>query len=313
MARLRSHLLLPILLALGLGAKPVDAGVFGDGDPSNGDEDDRRTLSQGAAVPGLSDWYRSGGTIHCDGAVRGSATIVDTPGLTPRREGAIILTAAHVLVDLQTGQPWTRCEYRHQGLGELPGYQAPLQARWTLSGPFDAGRESGDPENAVSDWAFVWLGRDWTQPGGPQGVVLADVHRTADGEGLLGLLAWDPERNQLTLVAGCRAVLSRAGDLSGDVRGQQLLDNCDSATGSSGGALILSHGGAARLIGIRGGQHWDAGLWPTDRFPEGPPMGLPWDPESHTNYARAIDEELLNKFQRWWAGLAPGDAATSAP
>ena len=305
--------LLTLLLALGTGVTGVLAGVFGDGDPSNGVEDDRRTLSEGASMAGLSDWYRSGGTVFCDGAVRGSAAVVDLGGLPPRREGVVIVTAAHVLMDLATGQPWAHCEYRHQGLGELPGYQVRLQERFILKGDFDTVGSAGDPDNVNGDWAFVWLGRDWVQPGGAQGLALADVRSAADGKGLLGLLAWDPERAQLTLAAGCRAVLSRVDDLSGDARGGQLLDDCDSGTGSSGGALILSHDGKARLVGIRGGQHWDEGRWPPERFPAGPPTGLPWDPVSHTNYARAVDAELLNALRQWWVGLAADDDAMRAP
>jgi hypothetical protein len=313
MAPVPTFRFLTLILVLALGAQGVDAGVFGDGDPTNGDEDDRRTLSEGAAMAGLSDWYRSGGTVFCDGAVRGSATIVDLDGLTPRRGGVVIVTAAHVLVDLATGLPWEQCEYRHQGLGELPGYQAPLQARFTLKGMFDTTAEPGDPENANGDWAFVWLGSDWNQPGGTRGLSLADVHRAADGRGLLGLLAWDPGRGQLTLAAGCRAVLSRVDDLSGDAQGRQLLDNCDSGTGASGGALILAHGGVARLIGIRGGHHWNVDRWPPDRFPQGPPRGLPWDPTNHTNYARAVDAELLVSLRQWWAELVTDPGSTRAP
>ncbi len=306
-------LALVLALVLALGAADGVAGVFGDGDPSNGDEDDRRTLSEGAAMAGLSDWYRSGGTIFCDGAVRGSATLVDLSGFTPRREGAVIATSAHVLVDLDTGRAWSHCEYRHQGLGELPGYRATLQDRFTLKGSFDLARKPGEPENVHGDWAFVWLGQDWPMPVGARGLVMADVRRTADGNGLLGALAWDPGRSQLTLAAGCRAVLSRAEDLSGDAGGRQLLDDCDSGTGSSGGALILAHQGDPRLVGIRGGQHWDVERWPLERFPDGPPTGQPWDPAVHTNYARAVDRELLMTLAQWWSGLAAVENTPSAP
>ncbi len=313
---MRSHRFVPLLilaLASALNAGNANAGIFGDGDPSNGDEDDRRTLSEGAAVAGLSDWYRSGGTIFCDGAVRGSATLIDLSTLVPRRKGAVIATAAHVLVDLASGQPWAQCEYRHQGLGELPGYQARLEERFVLKGRFDTRENPGDPENVTGDWAFAWLGAGWSQPAGARGLALADVHRAADGQGMLGLLAWDPEQQQVSLAAGCQAVLSRVDDLSGDRLGRQLLDDCDSGTGSSGGALILAHDGVVRLVGIRGGQHWDMKRWPPNHFPDGPPSGLRWDPSSHTNYARAIDSELLEALGSWWTGLKAGTDASRAP
>jgi hypothetical protein len=313
MSSLRFARFISLFLTLILGVSAAVAGVFGDGDPSNGDEDDRRTLSEGAEVAGLSDWYQSGGTIFCDGAVRGSATLVDLSAFTPRRDGAVIATSAHVLMDLQTGRSWTSCEYRHQGLGELPGYRVSLQERFTVKGSFDLQKKPGEPDNVHSDWAFVWLGPEWSMPAGAQGLALADVHQAADGRGLLGALAWDPKRAQLTLAAGCRAVLSRAEDLSGDDAGRQLLDDCDSGTGSSGGALILAHQEGPRLVGIRAGQHWDVERWPLEHFPEGPPTGHRWDPSSFTNYARAVDGDLLLMLRQWWSDLAAVEGAPSAP
>jgi hypothetical protein len=310
---LRATLITLVFLGLTLNALHARAGVFGDGDPANGDEDDRRTLSQGASLPGLSEWYRSGGSIFCDGAVRGSATIVDLSAFAPPRPGVVIATAAHVLVDLDTGLAWNHCEYRHQGLGELPGYQATLELHWTLAGPFDARLPPGDAENAVNDWAFVWLGASWRQPGGARALGLADVRQTADGRGLLGLLAWNPDLGQLALASGCRAVLSRHEDLSGDGQGGQLLDDCDSGTGSSGGGLILTRDGSARLVGIRGGQHWDGGIWPPERYPDGPPAGSRWDPNRFTNYARALDADILQQVQRWWRTLGAAGSAEVAP
>jgi hypothetical protein len=43
------------------------------------------------------------------------------------------------------------------------------------------------------------------------------------------------------------------------------------------------------LIGIRNGSHWDEQVYPTGRFPLGPPDGSAWDRRLNTNFGRAID------------------------
>lgn len=284
------------------------AGVFGDGEPANGPEDDRRGISEGADGDAVHDWFRSAGTIHCDGAIRGSATLVDLRDFGPGPGGRIILTAAHLFYDLDTGRPWEACRFHYLGLGALPGYQVNIDRHQVLAGEFDPAADVSSPVEGAGDWAFAWLGPDWQPPGDAQGLPLAPARAVADTGGILGLVAWDRHRKQVSVAAGCTAVFSAPGDLGGGAWPGQLLDDCDSDDGASGGALVSRWGARDRIIAVRGGAHWDQETWPPARYPQGPPAGYAWDTRVHTNFARAIDEALLGRLADWLAGLVSAPA-----
>ena len=80
--------------------------VFGDGDPGNGTEDQRRKAT--------AEHLKPMGTIFCDGMLRGTAIHVRSPLDTGLRSSSIILTAAHVLYDPKTAQRFKKCAYRPQ-------------------------------------------------------------------------------------------------------------------------------------------------------------------------------------------------------
>ncbi len=295
-------MLLAVLSAVLAGA--ATAGVFGDGEPGNGPEDDRRGLSQGVGGGHGHDWYRSAGVVHCDGAIRGSATLLDLDALTPAPSGRVIATAAHVLFDLDAGRPWQRCDFHYMALGQLPGYTAELRTDWTLKGDFDPVADPSAAGSGRGDWALVWLGPEWRAPEGARGLAPLPVARVADGQGDLGLIAWNRSRGEISVTTGCRAVLSSKQDIGGGAWPGQLLDDCDSDAGASGGALVTHRDGADWLIAIRGGAHWDRERWPADRWPEGPPPGGRWDIQAHTNYARAIDPDLVAQVSAWLTSLS---------
>ncbi|MEM1412635.1 MAG: hypothetical protein AAGH19_09790 [Pseudomonadota bacterium] len=301
------------LLALSLfilAPSQLQAGVFGDDNPANGTEDDRRGISEGSGSRHGESWYRSGGTIYCDGAVRGSATLVAVTrrGAGRRRSpaGAVVATAAHVFYDLETNHRWRQCEFLYLGLGALPGYRATIAANHVLFGGFDPNDEPSRPTSGAGDWAFAWLGETWVMPPGAEPMSIKAVRaQTILSEGL-GLLAWNRSAGELAVSSDCQAIRSRHHDLGGGSWSGQLLDDCDSSLGASGGGLIIQQAAQSHLIGIRGGHHWDGERWPASVYPEGPPDGLAWNPSVHTNYARAIDEGMLAAFARWWWTLRVG-------
>ncbi len=314
---IRRSVLAASLYALGffLGVGPVCAGIFGDGDPANGVEDDRRTVSQGQGERPGDDWYRSGGTIHCDGAVRGSATILDLGSLGVRHRGVVIATAAHVLYDLEKRERWEQCRFQYLGLGALPGYAAPLRARRLLEGEFDPGADPASVTQGGGDWAFAWLGPEWRAPGAAAGMVPVSA-ASALGDDVnqesLGLLAWHRGAGEMSVASGCRVMVSGPGDIGGGAWAGQLLDDCDSGDGASGGGLVMIASGRPALLAIRGGAHWSREMWPPSRFPAGPPDGARWSPERYSNYARAIDDDLLDRLIRWANGLEPRGSEAQA-
>jgi hypothetical protein len=112
-------------------------------------------------------------------------------------------------------------------------------------------------------------------------------------------VAWDRSRGEVSVITGCQGVVSGTGDIGGGAWPGQLLDDCDSDPGASGGGLILQDGMHSRLLAIRGGSHWDPAVWPLAEFPDGPPAGSTWDPSRFTNYARTLDQHLLVSLGRW--------------
>lgn len=295
--------LILLAIAVNTGTATAVAGVFGDGDPANGVEDDRRTVSEGSALPWADSWYRSGGTVVCDGAVRGSATLLASRSDRLPIEGMVIATAAHVLYDLKRLRRWEQCAFHYLGLGALPGHRAVLRRDRMLVGDFDPASDPASPHRGVNDWAFAWLGPAWRPPFGQAGLEPVSAEGIVLGKALLGLLAWHGDAGEISVSAGCGAVFSGPGDLGGGVWASQLLDDCDSGVGASGGGMVVAHGDGPRLVAIRGGQHWDSAAWPAERWPQGPPPGARWDPKRFTNYARAFDDPLLTRLAEWLASL----------
>jgi len=123
------------------------------------------------------------------------------------------------------------------------------------------------------------------------------------------LIAFDAHRGVLSISNVCNVIESRRGDLGGGAWPGQLLDDCDSSTGSSGGGMILYSNEKQYLIGIRGGSHWSAERYPAAQFPGGPPDGSVWNRQSNTNFGRAIDQDLLEELRRFAQTLAQRETA----
>jgi hypothetical protein len=257
--------------------------VFGDGDPDNGTEDDRSSLS----AAGSESWRNAGGTIHCDGEQRGS-------GMLLALEGQLFLvTAAHVLMNLETAQPFNRCDYHHMAMHRLPGSQVALDLGQLVSGDFDAAEATDGQAFGNRDWAFLPLteaGSSLVHFGSVPAMAWQDLAGEVNG---LRLVAWDSEHRRMSVSAPCSAQPSTRGDLGGGAWPGQLLDDCDSGHGASGGGLLVQTAQGVFLIGIRTGSHWSPHRFPASAFPAGPPDGSPWDVQGNTNFARAVDRSML--------------------
>lgn len=294
-------LLFVAVLWLAGGASTLLASVFGDGDPGNGTEDSRQPLLM---TPASADFPRGvplgAGTVVCDGTLRGSATLV-RPG-PPAADGHFYLaTAAHVMVDLDSGHPFDECRFHYLGLNHLPGEQVPIELESVIQGAFDAGADRRSGNFGREDWALVRLpvtasGQRWAE-----GLPIArfeDIQaRAASGAVRFHLLAWDRRTKTMALSTDCQVHQSGSDDLGGGQWAAHLLDDCDSGQGASGGGLIASIDGRAYLVGIRSGAHWSPARWPPERYPDGPPEGAAWDPSTNTNFSRAVDSDLLLRLE----------------
>jgi len=275
----------------------VQAGIFGDGNSSNGVEDSRIDMSS----PHWNDvnhrpWNRSAGTIHCDGRNRGSATIINTQEFGELRNGFVIATSAHVLFDLKKNQRFSACQFHYMAVDHPPEFQSPIDLDRSRLGKFNPTSSRDSASFGKDDWAFLLVRNSIPGTGSDRGLHLLQFEETMSGNRDIlefQFIAYNPETDSMAISNDCQVIESRNDDLGGGAWAGQLLDDCDSGGGASGGGLVASAGDTHFLVGIRSGTHWDSKLFPKTQFPSGPPDGAAWDIFGNTNFSRAIDSELV--------------------
>ncbi len=309
------HNLLVLLLSLAVcsanaqtpGQIPVN--VFGDGNPDNGVEDNREQVmgGRGRGVR-LLDQNMNAGTIKCDGKIRGTAMVIDTREFAPDLKGVVLASAAHVLYDLDTKKRYQRCEFHFLALGQLAGYRAKIDLNKLMEGGFDPVEATGDPEFGEGDWVFLYVPRPWAKFNPDKALTLLgfsnlqmELFQQSGGE--LRLIAFDSSAGVISVSKNCRVIESGDDDLGGGSWKGQLLDDCDSTGGASGGGIIAVVAQEQYLIGIRNGSHWNEQVYPASEYPLGPPDGSVWDRHSNTNFGRAIDAHLIGELVKFVQSL----------
>lgn len=300
-----------VLTVSGQQPQRVPVTVFGDGDPYNGVEDSRAPVMGGSSFEA---GHPGAGAIACDGQVRGTAMVLDTREMAPGLEGVVLVTAAHVLYDLQRKRRFRRCEFQFLALGALPGYTAGIDMENVVTGNYDPTRATSDIKFGEGDWAFVYVPRPWKKFRPGQSVQLREFSFSQtelfqQGGGVFRLIALDASRGVISESFGCSVTESLGDDIGGGVWRGQLLDDCDSGGGASGGGIIAVYEGNRYLVGIRTGSHWNGEVFPASEFPAGPPAGSGWDPRFNTNFARAIDVNLMRVLSEFVTDLQRGIAS----
>lgn len=299
---LRSMLCVAMVLAFPLSAQTarvVPVNIFGDGNPLNGVEDSREQVMTGPRSGSYpEDRQLNAGTIICDGKFRGTAMVVDTREIAPDLEGVVLVSAAHVLYNLEKGRLFRRCKFQFMGWDKDSGYASKIDLKSIRMGDFDPGQATGVLEFGESDWVFLYLRKPWKNFNPDQSLRLRDFsfaqtesYRQSGGE--FRLVAFDSSAGTISESKDCVVVESRGDDLGGGTWKGQLLDDCDSADGASGGGIIAVLNQEYYLIGIRNGSHWSEQAYPAAGYPSGPPDGSVWNRRSNTNFGRAIDARLL--------------------
>ena len=280
----------------------VPVNIFGDSNPLNGVEDSREPVT-GRAGNGRDPHSRqmNAGTITCDGKFRGTAMVVDTREFAPDLEGVVLVSAAHVLYNLDRNKLFKRCKFYFMGWDKVAGYRSKIDLKKIRIGNFNPRPSNGGREVARGDWVFLYLRKPWKKFNPDQSIGLREFsfsqlgsYRQSDGE--FRLLAFDSSAGVISESRNCNVIESNGDDLGGGTWKGQLLDDCDSADGASGGGIIAVLNQQHYLIGIRNGSHWDEQVYPAGRFPSGPPDGSAWDRRSNTNFGRAIDTYLLEEM-----------------
>ncbi|MGA9572508.1 MAG: hypothetical protein WBS20_01030 [Lysobacterales bacterium] len=283
-------------------ARIVPVNIFGDGDPLNGIEDDREPVRGATHGAGISnDRQLNAGTITCDGKLRGTAMVLDTREFASDFKGAVLVTAAHVLYDLDEKRLFRRCEFYFMGWKNFNGYRSRIDLKSIRTGGFDPLQTTGNPSFGEGDWAILYLRKPWKKFI-PEQSLLVREFAFAQGEsyqqsgGKFRLVGYDSSAGIISESVNCTVVESDRDDLGGGAWKGQLLDDCDSADGASGGGIIAVLEQRSYLIGIRSGSHWSRWVYPADRFPSGPPDGSAWDRQLNTNFGRAFDAQLLQQL-----------------
>ena len=181
--------------------------------------------------------FAATGTLWCDGAVRGTAALVDISAYAPTARYQVISTAAHVLYNPHTQQPWQHCffqlgndRFRRLALGEQLQGEA-------------FGNAASVTQQAEHDWAFVKLAGRFQQV---KPLLLA----TWSGSAVPSQTrAYEQVSDRLANEKGCQ--------LAGFSQLQMPMlvsHRCNVGRGGSGAPLIVQSGGVEQLVAIHGGD-----------------------------------------------------------
>ena len=309
--------LLVIFAALSASGQTLEmhpVNIFGDGNPDNGIEDSREQVMGGRRRGiSLADQRMNAGTVKCDGKIRGTAMVVDTREIAPGFKGAVLASAAHILYDLDKKKRFTHCEFHFLALGELARYQAQIDLNNLRMGDFDPTESTGGVEFGEGDWVFLYVPRPWKNFNQDETLELREFsylqmesYQQSGGE--FRLIAFDSSARVISVSRNCTVLESKGDDLGGGSWKGQILDDCDSAGGASGGGIVAVMDQKQYLIGIRSGSHWSEQVYPANDYPAGPPDGSVWDRHSNTNFGRAIDAVLLGELSEFIQGLEDENA-----
>jgi len=217
-----------------------------------------------------------------------------------------VLAGANLKVLARAGKRkrlFRRCQFHFMGWRDDAGYRARIDLKDARMGDFEPGQLTAKAVFGEGDWAFLLLRKAWKHYRPEQSLQLREFG-FSQGEsfqqygGEFGLVAFDSAAAVITASNNCTVIVSGRDDLGGGVWKGQLLDDCDSADGASGGGIIAVVNHQQYLIGIRSGSHWSELAYPADGYLAGPPEGSAWDPRLNTNFGRAVDMQLLRVLDR---------------
>ena len=253
--------------------------IFGDGNQVNGPEDDRSTAPN-HLLGGV-------GTIFCDGALRGTAAQIQIDAMSFKHAPTIIVTAAHVLFDVNSGEAFADCRYRPQNkrLKAVPFGEISTHSYQPVDG--DKLRQS------QTDIVFVALQHRLYDKG-------FQLSSSATTDKLL-LLGYNASTENIDLSHSCRQYQSQTFNSA-----ELLLHDCDSAAGASGGPVLAAAHGDIRdnrnktkyqVIAVHGGT-----LASIDQAAPGARANA----EQWINQARKIDRIMLGRLKTFLAYLQKG-------
>lgn len=260
---------LVICLPMGL----LQAAVFGDGHAENGVEDSRISMVHSQ----FSGLQKSVGTVVCAGSTRGTAILLSVG----KEKRPFLLTAAHVLSD-SAGAYIEGCGYRAR--------MNPWEVMPFVGEPIVGDYPSvSSVEGFAADWLVVGIApwANWEHYAIPFSTAVDfQVETKKVQKETAVFVGFDTASSQILIDEDC---VYGGQATSAIVRSETDLvwDNCDSESGSSGGALFAVTDAGPKLIAIRVGNLFDSQI-----YPEGPQQGDRFDLSANINVSRLVNQEI---------------------
>lgn len=241
-----------LLCLLALAAKTSSAAVFG--------EDDRRKLTPNEPTYAAREALGRLTCRHPDtgNQLVGTAAIIDTGTADHGHE--VLVTAAHVVMDPDTGKPLDDCRFKVAG--RFWGSDPVVSVR---TGAFD-----GRPHTNPDDWAVVIVAT--SSPA---------THRLPMWPGnempeQVALLGYRSDKRGLWVSDGCHVHPPQRGEA---LHGTPVwLSDCDASPGTSGAPLLVHDQGQWYWAGLYRGHLYDP-----ERHPETPLQQPAFSPQNATN------------------------------
>ncbi|MDG0968421.1 MAG: trypsin-like peptidase domain-containing protein [Porticoccaceae bacterium] len=247
------------------------AAIFGDGNSTNGVEDQR--------VPAPDHLIKSLGTIFCDGQLRGTAAHIRTPLGYAYKKNSIIVSAAHVLYHAETLVAYKKCVYRPQGK-RLSGIDFDKTSQHHFS-PLT----NNKIHQADHDIVFISLKSALSDPGLNLQI--------AQNEVSVHLIGYNEDQDNISISQHCN--LYASAQFASDYL---LLHDCDAGRGASGGPLIDVR--TKSILGVHGGTLL---LLKNNNGAKIPRGTLP-NAEELINQGRKIDLGIISELKRFTAYLS---------
>jgi hypothetical protein len=278
--------------------------IFGDGDPSNGFEDDRERLSEAQGVASKN--IRAVGMVQCNSyeykngkkTVKpnaGTASIINVEGQ------AFIVTSNHLFFEKQlVGGVETYSEVEacyfipHGVVGEH--ILIPIKDRTysTKSENYEASEDiafAKIPNSLMEKYGSMELGE----------VSEVELNKLYQKGATLELIGLNSRMKALSVTRkDCKTVARQPGDKSYGEAGV-LLHSCDTNGGSSGSVLVLNYRGDSKVVGFHRGMYVGP-MYPDDpvTYPSsgGLVEGQPFNPKDFTGVAVSTTSPTFKRLYK---------------
>ena len=228
------------------------------------------------------------GTIVCEGNSLGSATVLDISHLRPKNSiGAIILTAAHLLIDNNTKLAADECWF-YKGGKRTTKNRIKLDFKRSSIGKFKFS-DRQQITNLSQDWAMFYIDEKLTGVQALQARMLspAKLNRFVQLGGTISHIGYSPRWGGITRSPICQ-IFSPTETTMPLPEGARI-DDCGAESGSSGGAIVARLNQQDFVIGLRSGS-----IAINQRVNQSR-IGVDKNTNAHTQ--RAIDESMLENIK----------------